>query len=352
MAGEAPGETSVSVTLPESVADWLDDVAAENDRSRADVLAQLVEAVRRRDAGGSSASESEAVGATRDELDDQIAAAVDASVEEHLRERVDEVVDERIEEHVDEVVDERIEEGADGPLVDRATFDERIDDVDARFTDLLDDVRERIVQVKRETDAKAPADHDHPGLDEQMADLEEALAALDEEVEAVRDRTDAGFDNYEEVLSHLTDSVEDLSARQTTLARALVETREEVQALAAAETARKAAADLRRTANRHGISTAVCEECGSKVDVALLSRARCPHCSATFTGIEPAAGFFGTNRLETGDRPALAPGDTEGAEFEFGVEEIADATAASGSDGEADVDEDESEADRSQTEDT
>ncbi|MEF8756829.1 MAG: hypothetical protein V5A23_04990 [Halobacteriales archaeon] len=317
MTGEVPGETSVSATVPKSVADWLDDVAAESDRSPEEVLAELVEAVRRQDAGRSSESRGGAVESSHDELDDRIEEAVDASVEKHLREHVESVVDDRI--------DERVGGGAEGTVVDRAILDERIDDVDARFSDLLGDVRDRVVQVKREADAKAPAGHDHPDLARLLADLEDAVTAIDEEVEAVRDRTDAGFENYEQILSYLTDSVEELSARQTTLAQALVETRKEVQALAAAETARKAAADLRRTANRHGISTAVCEDCDSKVNMALLSRARCPHCSATFTGIDPAAGFFGTDRLETGDRPALAPGDAERSDFEFGVEEIAKA---------------------------
>jgi hypothetical protein len=192
-----------------------------------------------------------------------------------------------------------------------AALDDRVaaveDDLDAKITD----VRERVIQVKREADAKAPADHDHPDLNERVDEAGRTATAADERVEILADRVDRGFENYEEVLEYLTDVTDDLDAKTRTLAGAVIDLRSELQRLTAAEHDRRAVDDLRTAANRHGDRTASCGDCGSTVDVALLSRAACPHCEASYVDFEPSTGFFGSATLVTGDRPALAGGTDE-----------------------------------------
>ncbi|MFC6794739.1 hypothetical protein ACFQFH_10850 [Halobaculum halobium] len=54
-----------------------------------------------------------------------------------------------------------------GELPERiADLTARVDDLDAELDEKIDDVRSRVIQVKREADAKAEADHDHPKLRE------------------------------------------------------------------------------------------------------------------------------------------------------------------------------------------
>jgi hypothetical protein len=369
MASDHPGETSVSLTLPESLSTWLDDVAREEDVSREDVLLQLLSAYRQLDGDNDGEVEmpdgvesidrpaTELMAELREDVEemvdgrmreheaemgegfdrqiaDRMADVLDERPEgalaERLDERLGEVVDERLEEVVDErleeVVDERLAgEGAESPI-ERSELDDGLDEVRSEFEGLIEDVRNRVFQVKREADTKAASDHDHPGVVETVEELDDALSTLRTDVETVERQLDAGFENFEDVLGYLTDSVDELSARQTTLARALVETRDELRTLAARDAGHAAADALRRSANRHGISNASCEECETPVDLGLLSRAECPHCSSTFGAVEPASGFFGTSTLTTGDRPALEGGHTDGASgFEFSVEEIIEA---------------------------
>lgn len=175
------------------------------------------------------------------------------------------------------------------------------DDLDTK----IDDVRSRVVQVKRETDAKAPRDHEHPDLAERVdAAGTTATDALDR-LDDLDERLDRGFENYEDVLTYLRDTTDDLDEEVTRLTHALVDLRERTATLEATMASYTAVADLKREANRHGVTSATCAECQSTVHVALLSEPRCPHCDHGFTDVEPARGFFGSAMLSVGERPAL-----------------------------------------------
>lgn len=286
MASEEQGE--LADALDPQLRDWLDERAAELDTSREAVLGRIVAAVRALDADG---------------------------------------------------------EPSDGTLP--APYERRFEELDAEFTELLEDVRERVIQVKRETDRKAPADHDHEDLaerlatlsdrlddveadlsavegdaeqvatlservDEVAADLTEQAAAVDEvesELAAVDDRVDEGFENYEDVLEYLTDTTDELERRLDVLARAVVDVRGEVRRLGGQSAARAEAERLKLAANRSGVRSAACADCGASVDIALLTRPECPQCASSFSDVEPKQGLFGSHTLTTGEPPALRAAD-------------------------------------------
>jgi septal ring factor EnvC (AmiA/AmiB activator) len=256
MAGEQ------SEAFPDELRDWVERAAAADDADPETILARAV--------------------ATYRYLDSEADDAVDA-----------------------EGVSDRIE-----TLADRVAAVE--DDLDEK----IEDVRSRVVQVKRESDAKAARDHDHPALDDRIEATEAAVADAEATVADLEDRLDRGFENYEEILEYLTDATDDLDRRIGTLSEAVADVRTDLDHVVTAEHGRRAVDDLRTAANRHGQRSAACGDCESTVDVALLSRPRCPHCEATFVDFEPSQGFFGSATLATGDRPALAAGDgpTDGAD--------------------------------------
>ncbi|WP_135806183.1 hypothetical protein [Halorussus marinus] len=207
--------------------------------------------------------------------------------------------------------------------------DVRADVEDARssFDEKIDDVRDRVVQVKREADEKAPTDHDHPDLapaavadraDELAAELDDlaaTVAELDETVET-------GFENYEDVLEYLTEATDDLEAKLTTLAEVTVDIRDRTETLAARHAARAAADELATLANRRGVRSADCGHCDQTVHVGLLASPTCPHCASTFSDVEPKQGLFGSPTLVVGEPPAL-----EGERADWAVDEVAaDAT--------------------------
>ena len=200
-----------------------------------------------------------------------------------------------------------------------------VEALEAALDDQIRDVRDRVIQVKREADAKAPREHDHPevlsrlervgehveALGNDFVDLTASVDRLEEEVEGVDDRMERGFSNYEEVLEYLVDATDDLNRKVDTVARAVMELRATSGRLESAAASRKAVDRLREVAVDHGVTAAKCEECGRSVELGLLTSPHCPGCDSTFVRLEPRRGFFRSAVLRTGRRPALE-GEVEG----------------------------------------
>lgn len=208
---------------------------------------------------------------------------------------------------------------ASGALTDRiAEVEAAVADLDSELDEKIDDVRSRVIQVKRETDAKADADHDHSDLREGVesasataAGLDDDLAELRADLEELEETFEDGFANYEDVLEYLTDAADEHDSKLSTLASVLADLRTTVSNLRAREAQRRAAAELQAEANRLGVAAASCAACGSKVRLGLLSSPECPHCGGTFESVEPASGFFDSPSLAVGRRPALEGETTE-----------------------------------------
>lgn len=260
------GEGAGVEALPDRLDEWVDRRATELGIDRADVLARAVVALR----------------TIEDEADASLAD--DASVDPR-----------RLEERVSELEE----------------------DVDAKVAD----VRDRVVQVKREADAKADADHDHPDVRRAAAEARTAAAEAYDRAESaaetaaeVDERATAGFENVEEVVSHLRGETDDHAARLDTLARTLLDLRARVTELERAAARDGVAADIRAEANRRGVTAADCESCGATVSLGLLDGPVCPDCGVTFDGLGPDRGFFRRPVLTAGEPPALAEADADRAE--------------------------------------
>lgn len=250
MASEHTGDISVSTTVPESLGQWVDETARETDRSRAELLRQLLAAYR---------------------------VSTESGDGEPLAGELDRLA-------------------------------ARIDDLESDYQEQLDDVRNRVVDVKLEADGKASADHEHPELRARMDRLASGTESLQAAVADLRSEVEAGFENYEDVLAYLTDATDDVEEKTDTLARAVLDVREQARTLARRNATWAAADELAHAANRHGIRRADCEECGGTVDIALLSAPECPFCASTFSDVEPAGGLrglLGSSTLVVGDPPAL-----------------------------------------------
>ncbi|KAB7513287.1 hypothetical protein DM867_09895 [Halosegnis rubeus] len=166
----------------------------------------------------------------------------------------------------------------------------RIDELESEFDEKIDDIRSRVLQLKRQTEAKAPADHEHDEFDQ--------------------------FDTLEDQLTQITQTVSTLEADIEELANA-VETHDEALETTQQRLRRVAAAvvrlqqqagrddddrltKLRDIAAQRGFETATCRACGNSVNISLLSEAVCPHCSTEFGDITGSNGFFSTPKLVAG----------------------------------------------------
>jgi len=238
-------------SLPTELDRWLDDRAAETGRERGEVLARAV--------------------ATHRLLTD----AADATDVPPLEQQLAELAD-------------------------------RVDDLETETDDQIEDVRDRVIQVAR---SRAESDHDHPDLEARIDEVErdegDEIATLRRVLASLERRVDGGFDNYEAVLSSLTDRADDTERKLDMLASAIVDLRKRVSELEAADARRDAVEELQADANRRNVGTADCEHCGKRVHVGLLSDPRCPHCGESFVDVEPGSRFLGSATLVTGDQPAL-----------------------------------------------
>lgn len=227
------------------------------------------------------------------------------------------------------------DEGSPAPVErDLAEMQADLADLEAEFDEKIEDVRERVIQVKRETDQKAPADHDHPeiaerieqsagsgGASEDVAALRRRVEQVGEELEdvmstidSVQSRTEAGFENYETVLEDLMDRVERIEGRMDTLAETTAAIQSSIEEIRGRAEVAEQVETIQREANRMGIAHADCEDCGTGLEVALLTEPACPACGEPFAGVERRSSFLSSHTLSTGSPPALEAGDTERVE--------------------------------------
>ncbi|WP_436931301.1 hypothetical protein [Halosimplex halobium] len=292
MASESSDDAGVSVSLPPDVEAWLDRKAADLGVDREAVVVQLLAAYR-----------------AAEEFDDaDVAAALGGrDVEDEVRDAVaDRLPD------IAEAVAERVDAGGDVDAVEEGLSAE-IDRVESEFTDKIQDVRERVVQVKREADGKAETDHTHPEFDEfstAVDDLESSLAALESRVDeaaddaaAAEERVDALDDRVSEI-ERATDRLDEVEERLRTVAWVVSDLREAEQARSSGTSAIDR---LKATAAELDVDRAVCENCSQAVDIALLHEPKCPHCDATVSDVALPGGLFGkpkltvARKLEAGD---------------------------------------------------
>lgn len=204
---------------------------------------------------------------------------------------------------------------------DIEALESRLEGLDGAVDEKIEDVRDRIVQVKRETDEKAPQGHTHQELRDDLAavettveTVEKAIETIGETVESVEARLDQGFENYEEILEYLVDTTDDLSDKTSSLASALIALKGSHRTVRAREQRRLRTEELKDTANRAGVTEATCDSCGKNVSIGLLTEPACPFCGSSISGVTAKQGFFGSATLETGSPPALEEGEVDGTD--------------------------------------
>ena len=204
---------------------------------------------------------------------------------------------------------EAVAEQFDTVRTDLDELEARINTLDDAFAEKLSDVRDRVVQVKRETDEKADANHDHPDLVTDIGDVAADVDALAADVEELEHRVETAVQEASaetEAVREAVDAVsEDATRKLNVLGAAVLEMRDQVRTLLAEREKRALTEELQRQANRNGIRSATCESCSNAVQIGLLSKPRCPHCNESFDALDPKDGFFGSNVLTTGSPPEL-----------------------------------------------
>lgn len=243
MASEPADDRTVSVELPQDLDEWLERRADALGVDRRDLLVELVSAYR------FTAERTEDPA----EAGNWLSRAVVRDVDERIRERFD-----AIRSHLD---------------------------------DDLDEIRRRVIQVKRATDEKADADHTHDGFEA----LEDDLNALADRIGTLEDQVeDIPADVGAEVGPEFAEDLEELEEKVTLVAQSVLSLRSELggEVDEAGEAPEDPLTTIKRMAGRSGIQTARCGACDGTVRVGLLPEPACPHCRAELDGLREASGFF------------------------------------------------------------
>lgn len=297
MASES-SEDSVSISLPPDLAAWVDEQATARETDRESVLAGLLAAHRAAgdlehgaDVGVADVpglDEADVEDAVRTIIAERLETITGAVAEElNVEQRVAEAVDDAASDLAASAADEAADEAAD-------RLDGQLESVREEFWEKIEDVRDRVIQVKQETDRKAAADHSHPDLAERLSDVSEEIDDLETTVESLRTDLEEDVEEDRERLDDVEASVDDVHERLRTVAYVVKELRDSSQLRDKRETSVE---EIKQRAAQLDIDRAACEVCGNGVEIALLTDPECPHCEATVNDVEPADGFFGKPHL-------------------------------------------------------
>ncbi|MDT3434900.1 hypothetical protein [Haloarcula sp. 1CSR25-25] len=296
MSSESTDDGGVRVELSADLDEWLTERAETLGVPREAVMEQLLAAY------VAAADSDDDVGKLLQPSADELDAVVAATVDEKLAGAVEPATESAVSAHVPDIVD----------TVERQLA-ERFDTLEADFQTKLEDVRERVVQVKREADAKAPADHSHEEFD-RIDTLAGELDGLETELEALRDDVAGSLDTQEGRLDDTDDRLDDIDGRLddvedklTRVAWVVSDLRED---RGGRDRNRKAVDRLKRAAAQENISTARCSNCDEQVEIGLLTEPQCPHCNTTVSDVRPEGGIIRTKaRLVAAAQ--LEPGETD-----------------------------------------
>lgn len=322
MASE-PSDESVSVSLPSELAEWVDEQAAEREVDRETVLVQFLAAHRATqhledgtevapddldvdiegevreiiadrmsDIAAAVANEIDIQGqveqAVEVELDDAVAEAVESQLDAALEDALTAELETTIDDSVAEAVESQVQAALDQQV------GARIDDFEDDFMSKIEDVRERVVDVAKKTNRKAPADHDHPDLTDRIDGLAADVEAVQGDLDDLRAEMTGHADSQEERLDDLDETVWDMQEKLETVAWVVNDLRD------SAEMGNKRATSvekIKQSAAKEDIDRAACEACGEGVEIGLLTDPECPHCQSAVTHVEPSQGLFGKPKL-------------------------------------------------------
>lgn len=316
MASESTEERTMSVTIPDDLADWLDEQATSRDLDRETLLAQLLATYRATtELDGELDTDSlvlheESVTETVDErLDDELTQAVRTEIAQALDEQLDDRIADVLRSQLDE---EFIQSRVESMLADRLNeatntvqrqLGNRIDTVEEDFDSKITDIRERVIQIKKETDTKAPQDHTHDQF-QQLEELTEQVETLQDDVAALREEYDETVPDATEAIDQHETQLDEIEERLQTVAWVVSDLREAHESGGGLEAVER----IKRAAAKADIDRAKCENCSNGVNIALMTDPQCPHCNATVTNVEPASGWFSdpmllvASQLESGER--------------------------------------------------
>jgi chromosome segregation ATPase len=288
MSSESTDDGGVHVELSADLDEWLTEQAETLGVPREAVMEQLLAAYK------TAADSDDEMGALVQPSADELDAVVAATVDEKLNGSVEAASESALKAHMPDIVD----------TVERQ-LTERFDALEADFQTKIEDVRERVVQVKQEADGKAPADHGHEEFDRIDA-LTQETEEMEAELAALRDDVTESLETGDERVRDIDDRLDDVEDKLTRVAWVVSDLRDDQ---GGRDQNQKAVDRLKRAAAQENISTARCSNCDEQVEIGLLTEPQCPHCNTTVSDVRPEGGII-RSKARLVAAAQLEPGET------------------------------------------
>lgn len=317
MASESSSERTVSITLPGELDDWLDEQAALDDVDREQLFVELLmsyrAAIENTEEGDGTAllDEEELTGSIQAEVREQLGTQLDEQLTDKITELLDEQLSGKIANQIDEQLESQVESTVNQALTGQVTeatnsvqrqLTNRIDTVETEFDQKIEDVRNRVIQVKKEADSKAPAEHHHEAF-ETLDDVDKRVAKMEDELASLRAEFDQLVPGHEETIDDVSTRIEQMQERLQTVAWVVSDLREAHESKGGLQAVER----IKRAAAKADVERANCENCGESVVISLLTDPKCPHCDATVSNVKPGGGWFSKPQLQTASQ--LESGD-------------------------------------------
>jgi DNA repair exonuclease SbcCD ATPase subunit len=326
---ETSGEETVTVDLPSDLHDWLEEQARTLETDKDQLLMELLVSYQTtidNAAGVETQIESQVDDRVETVLDEQLGpklvdeelletiasrvrAELEADIDEQIEGTVKSILAETLDEQIQSTVEERVRPLVTDQISEATTstqrqLDNRIDTVEDEFQGKLEDVRNRVIQVKKEADKKAATDHTHDEF-ETLATLERRLESLESELQDFRVEIDDTLPEHGAAIDQLDARLEETEDRLQTVAWITSDLRDAVESGSGLEAVER----IKRAAAKANISSAKCENCSNEVNLALLTDPECPHCNATVNNVDANPGWFRSPRLEVASQLESGDGD-------------------------------------------
>ncbi len=193
-------------------------------------------------------------------------------------------------------------------------LERQYEELHEEFQHKIEDLRKRVIQVKREIDTKAPQDHHHAELEE----LETTVDSHESQLDRLDDRLEQQTDALNAAIDTKTEQLDEVSSRLELLGQAVIDLQETVGSLRQTRNHHNRLRTLLDTANTQNIEEAECSACEEKVLLGLLRDPTCPNCDALFRELDQNTGIFSTHQLLIDDRPVLEETPTNAMEDSAG----------------------------------
>ena len=254
-----------------------DDGSSELIREFQDLRSAILELTDRPGTEGQRAASGGQVG------DHQVSAPLQRRTDERLQTTLSELQD-RVENLSEEVsdIEETLESSVDD-LVGHSELESlavSLEEELSRIEDATGELEDRLTQLEEVQSETAG----------EVADLADGQSELEA-------RLDREFDSIENLFQHLLDATDDIEHR----VGAISDSHEgDMESVEEALAERERLATVMRQAYQNNVSTAVCDNCETKVDLRLLQEPHCPGCDRSVSGVEPGGWLpFDKATLET-----------------------------------------------------